>query len=55
MYVVGVITLFSVTYTALNNPSYYPEELMGFQHRYPPYLNLAFHDMVTASYVVPVK
>lgn len=55
MYVVGVITLFSVTHTALNNPSCYLEELMGFQRRYPPNLNLAFHDLVTAIYVVPVK
>lgn len=49
MYMVGVITLFPAKSTALNNLSCYLWELLVYQHRYPPNLNFAFHDLVTPS------
>lgn len=55
MYALRVITLFSVICTVLNDLSCYLQEVMGFQHRYPPNLNLAFHDLVTPNHVVSVN
>lgn len=55
VYALRVITLFSVIRTVLNDLSCYLQEVMGFQHRYPPNLNLAFHDLVTPNYVVSVN
>lgn len=45
----------SLIHAVLNDLSCYLQEVVGFQHRYPPNLILAFHDLVTPNYVVPVN
>lgn len=47
--VVGAITPFPAKSTALNVLPCYLGELWGYQHRYPPNLNLPFHDCIIHS------